>query len=457
MSGPGGPSGLPELVAAARLTDEPALASEIVNRLPLPADPRPVSVTDLLAPRRAFWRRVRGPAPIALERELRLERGRAWHQQLGDAVASDGRLEVRVRRGGLSARIDLLADVPVEIKTAPAWSPGSTPADWPDQVEQLGVYCALVGRSNGRLVHLATPDDGPPTIDVGELRFRDLGAIDAEVERREAELRGALEEGTPDRLGRCRWFDNGCEYRAHGICACRGNEPDEPTSIVEQLERRVPRPEIAERWSEAVRARAAPGAAPPGRFRDLLYPRRAYFDRTTGRPPVAVPPRPPAAPLDIYERTIASLERGPVGDLHRLVAGPDGPEEEVLAWRGAPCLVRSSRTRSRLTVADLRTRFPQYVVELGFRCALTGVPTATLVIGHESVAPGEPLVQVFRLDLPEGTAPYSRVWTARRTAFEGALARAAPAELPSCPAWMVSDCPYREACGCADEVGRSQR
>lgn len=451
------PSGFPELVAATRLTDEPALAREVGDRLPSPNEPRPWSVTDLLAPRRAFWRRTRGPAPIPLERELRLEEGRAWHRRFGEVVASEGRLEVRLRRGGLSARIDLLADVPVEVKTAFPSEAGSPPVDWPDQVEQLGIYCAVVGSPTGRLVHLSMRENGPPAIGVSELGFRDLRAIDVEVRRREQSLRAAVEAGRPDPLGRCRWFGVACEYRAQGICDCQGDEPAESASIVEQLSGREPRPDLAERWSRALESTPAPPARAVERYRDLLYLRRAYFDRTEGRAAMAVPARPAAAPLDIYERTIAALERGPVGDLHRLPSGPTSPEEEVIAWRGVPCLVRSSRLRSRLSVDDLSSRFPQYLVDLGFRCAQTGSEHGTLLVGHEAPAPGEPQLQVFRLEFPGGLGVFSREWTGRRAALDRAIDRRAPGELPSCPRWMVADCPYRERCGCSGEEGRSQR
>lgn len=456
MVAPVRPRDLAEVATAARLSEEPALAQEVRDRLPAPSDPRPLSVSDLLSPRRAFWRRARGPAPLPLEREVRIEQGRAWHHRLGDAIAGDGRLEVRLRRGGLSARIDLLTDMPVEIKTAPPWSAGLAPADWPDQVEQLAVYCALVGQARGRLAHLVTPEDGAPSIEVGELRFHDLRVVDAEVRRRETALRAAVAGGRADRLGRCRWYDTGCEYRALGACDCRGDEPAESAVILEQLEGREPRPEIAERWAVALRSSPASGAR-PARYRDLLYPRRAYFDRSAGVPPVGVPARPASAPLDIYERTVAALERGPVGDLHRLVAARGAPEEEVLAWRGAPCLIRSSRARFRLGADEIPSRFPQYVVDLAFRCLQTSTERGTLVVGHDSPATGEPALQVFVLDVGRGIPAVAEAWESRCVALESAAAHRSPEALPACPAWMTTDCPYRDRCGCAPDPGRSQR
>ena len=451
------PWDVPGILQAVRLTDDPALASELSARLPLPSEPRTISVGDLLAPRRAFWRRVHGPAPVPLDRELQLVRGRAWHRWLGDAIASEGRLEVRFRRGGLSGRIDLLSEVPVEIKTGAAPPEGRAPEDWPEQVEQLAIYCAVAGSRVGRLAHLALSDDRPPAISVGELEFRDLEGVSAEVLARERTLRSALDGGRPDRLARCHWFSLGCEFRAAGVCDCRGDEGGERTSIVEHLSRRTPRPEIASRWAGALGPTAGPADRSLGHFRDLLYPRRAYFDRAAGRPAIAPPMRPVSGPGDAYDRAVGALEHGTIGEVHRLSVRREGPEEDVLAWRGSPCLVRSSRVRYRLTADDVQGRFPQYLLDLGFRCAVTGTERATLVVAYDPPLPGELPLQVFRVELTGGTGVFASAWRSRRATFDRALTEAAPGSLPGCPGWMTASCPYRDVCGCPDEPGRSQR
>lgn len=457
MAEPGEPWETFGLIDELFVRDDTVLGRELAERLPSPGAPRAIGATDLLNPRRAFWRRIRGPAPLPLERQVRLERGRRWHRALGDAIAGEGRLEVRLRRGGLSARIDLLADVPVEIKTVSVPSEGAPAEPWPDQVEQLAIYCALTESPVGRLAHLVVPDGAAPTVVLAEIAFRDLEGIRSEVGRREAALRSAIASGVPRGLGRCRWVDRGCEYRAGAVCDCVGNEPDEGHSLAAHLEARSSRPEIAARWTDALTAAAAPSDGSPPRFRDLLFPRRAYFDGTAGRPAAVYPPRPPVAPLDAYERAMAALEAAPAGEVHRLPTERRAPEEEVLAWRGAPVLVRSSRVPARLTPDDLRRRFPQYLLDLGFRCGVTGTDHASLVVAHDSPRAGEPAIQVFRLELPGGPSRWASAWASRRDALARSIATRAPEALPRCPAWMTADCPYRAECGCAVEPGRSQR
>ncbi len=447
-----GPVDLAALVRSVELVEVPERAAELSARLPSPSAPRPLAVGDLLAPRRAFWRRRRGPAALPLEREARLEWGRRWHRRLGDAVAGDGLLEVRLRRGGLSARIDLLAEVPVEFKVG-----ASGPVDRPEAVEQVGLYAGLVGARAARLVRLAPSDEAAPEVTVEELTWRDSAPLAEEAARRESALRSALLAGTPEGLERCPWFSVGCEYRRAGLCDCRGDEAVRPSPIVEQVERRAPRPEVAERWGAALRLAPAADEVPFVRFRDVLYPRRAFFERTRGPVPWVVPPRPPAAPLDLYERLVAAIELGPAGEVHRLVARPGSPEEEVVAWQGRPLLLRSSRTRYRLGVDDLRHRFPQYLADLGFRAARSGATDGQLVLGHETPDPGVPEVQVFEARFPAGSSPFASDWERRRTALASALADGGSERLPACPGWMAAACPYRDACGCEAGPGRSQR
>jgi hypothetical protein len=446
------PAGEPtaELLASVRFRATPEGETELAARSPSSAEPRPLGVTDLLNPRRALFRRLRGPAPIALDREARLERGRAWHRRLGLAVASEGRLEVRVRRGGLIARIDLLTDVPVEFKTG-----AGSPEDRPEQIEQLAVYCALLGHPRGRLVHLIDREPRPPELTATDVEFGDLGTVASEMERREAAIRAAVATADAGSLGRCRWFGAGCEYRQAGWCSCRGDEVPEPPILGGTPPRRTPCPELAARWEASLRS--APPEAPVGveRYRELLYPRRAYFDRRERRPAPAAPVRPPSAPLDAYERAAAALERGPVGELCRLPTRPDAPSEEVLGWQAAPCVVRSSRVRSRLTAEEILARFPQYVLDLGLRCAATAATRGSLVVGLEHAGPGEVGLQVFELEPDPG-----RFWSwyeARREALERAGELSRPDELPACPGWMATDCPYRDACGCGAAGVRAQR
>ncbi len=437
------------------MREAPPLTERLRARLLAGTGVRALSVTDLGDERRAFWRRSGGPAPPPPERQEKMELGRAWHLRLGTLFAKEGRLEVRVRRDGISARIDLLAELPVEIKTGTQAISGDLLAERPEWVEQVAMYCALLGRSEGRCLYVPHTDKGAGPVRVFDLGFRDPARLRAELEQRARRLRDALVSNRPAPLPRCRWFDRGCEFQTARICDCSGREPEPARGFGEELSFVEERPEIEERCDAALGQATFPPVSPVGRFRDLVYPRRAYFERTMGVPPPGPPPSPVGAP-ELYERLSEALESGPVGEVARVVPLRAGPEEEVVGWEGDPYLLRTSRAWDRVRPDELFDRFPQYVVELGFRCAVTGVSRGRVIVGYERAERDEDRVQVLEVEF-DPLEPWERRCEDRSLALAASLGSGEFATLPACPAWMYPDCPYRGSCACATEPPRSQR
>ncbi len=458
MPGPGGDATKFDWPGSVEVREDPELERELTARLPPPTAPRAVSVTDLVAPRRAFWRAV-APVRVPAERRDRMDLGRAIHRRLEAALASEGTLEARVRRDGVVGRIDVLADVPIEVKTsASTVDAAQLTLARPDQVEQLAMYAALVGQPAGRLVTLVVSADARPAVQVVDLRFDATEPLRAEMVVRAEALRRAWAAGNPGGLPACRWFGRGCEFEDQGVCRCDGREPAVSDGIRSRVVEVRDRADLAAGIRDRLSAEAPaerPGLAP--QFRDLVYPRRAYFRATVAEPPVEFPARPPTEPPDLYARLVAAVEGGPIGEVARLRPQYPGPDEEVVGFRGWPYLLRSSRARARATAASLLEGQPQYGIELGFRCAATGVPSARLLLGRERAVDAADRVQVFELRFAP-TGAFARLAEERAHALARAVRERSPAALPACPAWMYADCPYRADCGCgAAASDRSQR
>ncbi len=443
--------------SAVRVQEAPDLARHVLDRLPAPEEPRAVRVTDLVALRRGYWRAV-APVPIEGDRLERVEAGRRWHRRLGPALAREGALEVRVRRDGCVGRIDVLGDLPTEVKTGAQAVPAEElVASRPDQVEQLAMYCALTEREAGRLVVFTGTGDSEGRAQVVDFEFHGVAPLRAWMCRRSRDLRTAWSEHRTDGLPACRWFDRGCEYRAAGVCDCREDDPPAADPIASLVVGVRPRPDLATRLEEDVRARPVPsGPVVLGRFRNLLYPRRVYFERTRREPEPPLPARDPLEPLDRYEQIAAAVEGGPVGEVALVPSAVDEPDEEVVGFRGAPFLVKVSRARDPPTAEELLAHQPQYGLELGARCVATGTSSALLFLGRERARDERDRLHVFRLEFGP-MSPFSRWWLERRTALDRALTRGDPFLAPACPSWMYADCPYRADCGCAAVSPRSQR
>ncbi len=449
---------VPDWKRAVEIHEDPTLAAEFLDRLSHGSGLRSIAVIDLLAARRAFWRLV-GPAPpVSAERTASMEAGRRIHRWLGPLLSADGAIEVRVRRNGVTGRIDVLSDLPTEVKTSGTPVPSAElRATRPEHVEQLGMYCVLAGRSRGRLVACVVSEERVTAVHTTEVEFRDLPAIETEMQARADSLRAALTADRADGLPRCPWFGRGCDYQTSQICDCTGAEPEASSRALDAAAEVVPRPDLDARLMDRL-ASVPPPPSDRGlhRFRELIYPRRAYFDRTS--PPSeeseAVGPR--SASVDLYGRIAEAVESGPIGEVAGIPLRSEEPLEDVVGFRGLPYLIRTSRAWEPISLAALLDRFPQYVLELGFRCVATGTNSARVVLGSERAEQDRDRLRVLELRFEPSTT-FARLWRSRAASLRWAVQVQDPARLPPCPGWMFSDCPYRAVCGCGPEDGRSQR
>ncbi|MGA8543059.1 MAG: hypothetical protein WB947_05935, partial [Thermoplasmata archaeon] len=261
----------------------------------------------------------------------------------------------------------------------------------------------------------------------------------------------------PAALPACRWFGRGCEFQDAGVCDCTVAPTGSGSAILEEVKEVRDRDDVATRVGDRLREVPAREESPSlERFRDLVYPRRTYFERTNP-PAEAEFPRPdPREPLDLYGRVTAAVESGPLGEVTRLVSRSEEPEEEVAGFRGTPLLLRTSRGREPARAATLLDYQPQYALELGFRAVATGNRSAFLILGRERAPAGGDPIQVFRYEFTPPTT-LARLWRERRGALAAALLARAPSGLPACPEWMYADCPYRSECACGAIGPRSQR
>ncbi len=432
------------------------LAREISDRMPAPTSLPPISVTNLVSPRSAYWRGI-AAVPVAPERRDRLDLGRRWHRRLATVLAPDGAIEVRVRRDEWIGRLDALSDVPVEVKTSSSLPPvADLVRDRPEPVEQLAMYCALADRPRGRLVTVALRDEEVDAVQALDLEFADAPRVRGEMRTRADALRAAWRAGTPQGLPRCRWFDRGCEVRAAGICDCTGREGEIPATIGECVAGVAEREDLSSALRSRLERSGSVSTGPVlGGFRDLLYPRRAYFERTAGPIVPEGPFRPPIEPIDLYGRIAAATEAGPIGEAAGIPLASPEPEQDVGGFRGAPYLLRTSRAVDRPSPRTINDSHPQYALELGLRCVATGTSSARLFLGWERAPDDRTRLNVFEFRFAPVSA-FSRFWRERRRALESALASGDPGGLVACPAWMFSSCPYRDACACGI-ADRSQR
>jgi hypothetical protein len=337
--------------------------------------------------------------------------------------------------------------IPVELKSTNRVPPAaSLVLDRPSYVEQLATYCGLVGQPVGRLVVVESGEGPPASARVVDITTAPVEELLSAMQARADRLRDAWARATPDRLPRCSWVGRGCEYEESGICDCAG---EEPLAEADALSKAV---SVQDRPEEALRilglAREVSSETPPivESFRDLAYPRRAYFERTD---PLAetseggfVPGR-----ENLWATVNDLLEAGPPGEVERRFEPSGEPPEGILCFRGRPTLVKSTRARRGRPAAELPTRQPHYLLELGLRCASLGLDEGRLILAYENARAWKDRLEVIRVRFSslEGLEELSR---RRIGELAEALQEKDPKRASACPGWMFERCAYRSTCGC---------
>jgi hypothetical protein len=378
--------------------------------------------------------------------------GTGFHEVFGRAVSTEEFVEQFVEFQGIVGKIDIYEDVPVELKTTASLPPG-TAAARPSYVDQLGMYCTMTGRAEGRLfVYKRALYGRPGALKAFDVRFKDLRAVEGEMVRRRDLFRHALEHKDPTGLPRCEWFDLRCDYRA--VCGCETAVP---------LERVVSAGSVAIKENAALVATLAPALAegpsrtrgedqtsPPFRLNDLVFPRRAAIERR------AVAEAKVAEEDTDLESALAGLERLGFGDALKdaLWYGVPGAfaripvslrrlRGKVGTFRGVPTIFRSTRKTKLVDRSQLIEEFPYYFDRIAFECALSGHDSGRVVIYYEAVKDNKFMVyDVHFRNLDEIAAEADR----RLALLE---AGAPPEQLPACePSWMPNYCPLGARCGC---------
>ncbi len=441
-----------EALRAASVEIDSVLAREIDDRMHAPAGEWLVSVTDLIDPRIAFYR-TRAPIPPAPARAQRMATGRRIHERIERILAAPGQREVRLVREGVVGRIDLLAELPTEIKsTSVLPEPDRLVGSRPQYIDQLGMYCGLTGRTEGRILVVAGADGGPWRVLILDCRFRDAAELWRRTAGAAARLREAFRTQLPEPLFRCGWFGRGCEYEAARLCACTGAEPEDPAPLRQELAAWRENPQAARDLEGRLNTPAAePGEPPIALYRELLYPRRTFFERSRPAPETAAAPEggaaaPTGTPPNLYQRLREALEAGAAGELVREVPPGDVPEEQVLRFRGEILLLKTSGVGRPPGAAELRDRHALYLFELGLRCAASGTASGRLLVGYDRLPRDSGPLRVFRVRF-DSTERWIGILRRREERLRESLRSGRPDGLANCPVWMFADCPYRAECG----------
>lgn len=404
---------------------------------------RRISVTDLVNPRQAFFRRTRLDIQPTPERRQLMLSGSGFHELFGSRVSTHEFVEQFVEMDGIVGKIDVYEDVPTELKTT-SFVPDDIGLSRPGYIDQLAMYCAMTRRSNGRLIiYKRAGRSQPAALKAFDVTYRDLNAIAEDMLIRRDLLQQALATADPSLLPRCEWFEAGCDYEQ--VCGCSEEVPPSrlvsPEAVLVAENRELP----AALVSQLGRRRELP---PQFRLNDLVFPRKAALERKVASADAEGSDTEIDVPLADLERQGfygalgEALRFGVPGAFSRIPVSLRDLKGWVGTYRGVPTIIRSTRLADMLDSAKVPQVFGHYVDRLAFECALSGHQTGRIVVYYQSIPDDKFMVYELRFgSLGEVVAEADR----RLGLLE---AGAPPNEMPPCPSWMTKFCSYAPACGC---------
>lgn len=425
------------------------LKDAFAERLKTRGERQSISVTDLVALRPAYYGRVRPDVVPDLERQELMMLGSGFHEQFGRAVSKEEYVEQFVEMDGITGRIDIYEQHPLELKTTrSAIAAEDLVSRRPSWLEQLGMYCAMVVHEEGRV--LVYNRAGPDSLLAFAVRFRNLAAIQSDMTSRRNQLAKALETGSPDSLPVCPWRGKGCIYEAESVCSCSAMK-ETPSFPIAAQAAEVVRDDGIEKDFATRMARLA--AEKEGiRITDLVFPRKAFFAAES----TPKGEEDTTAKLESYDRyglvrELTSRGLAGKGELTRRLV-EDGPvRDRVLIHKGAATAVRVSEFREPVQRWQLPDTFRHYVLRLGFDAALAGTERGRLVVYYRNASSEDAKLMVYDVFFKDlDRLKREAEW--RANLLVQARAEGDPSTLPACPAWMFKFCQYKDRCGCGGEA-----
>jgi len=422
----------------------------LMQKLRMRRPPYRISVTDLTNLKQAYFKRKHPEIVPPLEKRQLMWAGTGFHKLFGLAVSSEEYLEQFVEAEGIVGKIDIYENIPVEVKTtSTVVKTGDLLQHRPAYIEQLGIYCAMVNSSQGKIIVYQRQEQESlqAPLTAYHVVFPDLEAIRDEMRRRRELLIQALISNDPSSLPVCAWFGKGCDYSE--VCDC--NSTSVPLSHrVAELAGQI---QVDDATCQQLLGKFAE-PQPPRLFRlnNIVFPRKAYFERHKPQE-IATDEIELRQEKEEYLRSIDelgfldalrdSLRYGTPGEVQSIPIQHASLSDLVRVRQNLPTILRDPKFRSLVDRGQLAGAFPHYFLRLGFECALTDHSQGRLLLYYAKIPREDAKLMVYDVSFSKLDALKAEALR-RIELLEKAVS---PLQLPKCPSWMCSYCSYKSECG----------
>lgn len=422
----------------------------LMQKLRARRPPHRITVTDLTNLKQAYFRRKYPEITPPLEKQQLMWAGTGFHKIFGAAVSSEEYLEQSVEIEEIAGKIDIYEEIPIEVKTTSSTvSPKGLLQYRQTYIEQLGMYCAMVNISQGKIIIYQRQDKEAPRapLSVYRVSFPDLEAIRDVMRRRRDLLIHALISNDPSNLPVCPWLDKGCDYSQ--VCDCRTTSVPLSYEIADLA---------GQIWVDDVTCQellarvAAPQPSSLFRMNDAVFPRKAYFERLKSVETAVDEEESQEKKLGhlrgmdefgFLDALRESLQYGAPGEVQSVPVRCASLSDLVRVHRDLPTILRVPKFQSLVERQRLPWAFPHYFLRLGFECALTGHARGRLLLYYANVDKEDAKLMVYDVSFRS----LNSLQTEALRRVELLETASSPFQLPKCPSWMCRNCEYRFECG----------
>jgi hypothetical protein len=260
----------------------------------LTEDPTPKNyfyVTQVTNPAQTYFSRFHPDAKRPPEIARKLAYGKqlhnfasVWFKNLPDFYAEEGLLDgAWVGVPGVRGKIDhRIGDSLIEFKTKdnPPETPEEIISKFPQDLEQIAFY-SVMHPSSPKINYLVFMRSSSPfELKAFKIEIKDKGTIKSILISRIDQLNKAIETKKPIKLGKCRYYETGCQYNTQQLCSCTESQPLDTAALQRSLKITYD----DDFTQKLVQARDA--SAIPSVFclttRDIIAPRKHYMESISG-------------------------------------------------------------------------------------------------------------------------------------------------------------------------------
>jgi len=412
-----------------------------------------VRVTDLLNPKRAYYSEVYPEIAKEIPHERRelMWAGVDFQVEFAYAVSQKEYAEQFVGMDGIIGRIDIFKDYPVEVKRTKDIS-GETDIvhSRPDNIEQLGMYCAMTNIKWGRLIFFNYKGEDPGMVYSFRIEFGDLGAIRKVMRERKMLLLDAWARRDPSKLPACPWFGRGCE--AEKVCDCKDSKPfgyEIASEVVSCSFESEESNRLTKRLNEYL-------LAPKSKltYWDLILPRKYWFRRDKPREIDDEPDTSASERLswqNVKRGIEMQIKHTPEIMFKREYIDFDEEKFPVEYMRNIPTVITFPRFNTPLPpeTPKISKFWREDILRLGMQCALANRNTGRLIAYYQNIKDINTKLEVYMIHFKE-VETYREFMRSRIDVLRSARTNNDVNILPRCPEvkcrYQNHTCEYLDEC-----------